>query len=78
LTLNVGVKLGWVISIQQWDNDAEVFTNTPLSSYTTDVSGFMFGAFFGARYFFNDMLAIYLEAGYDPVQFIGLGLTFKF
>jgi len=74
----IGIKLGWVISIQKWDNDAEVFTNYPLSTYTTDVSGFMYGGFLGARYFFNDMLAIYLEVGYDPVQFAGIGLTLKF
>jgi len=73
-----GVKLGWIISIQNWDKDDPVFVNTPLSTYTTDVSGFMFGAFAGARYFFNNALALYLEAGWDPVQFVGLGLTVKF
>jgi hypothetical protein len=74
----IGVKAGWVVSNLSWDNDKEVFTNTPLSTYTTDVSGFLWGAFFGARLFFNNTIALYLELGYDPVQYAGLGLTLKF
>ena len=39
---------------------------------------FLLGANVGARYFFTSFLGAYAELGYNRLQYINLGLTFKF
>jgi hypothetical protein len=41
------------------------------------LSFFLFGANFGARYFFSKTIGAYLEVGYSGLQFASVGLTAK-
>ena len=67
----VGLNLGYVfqrVSIDTWANGI-----TPVSN-----SFFLWGAIVGARFFFTDLLGIYVEAGASSIQFFSAGLTMKF
>jgi hypothetical protein len=67
LDIYAGLTLGYVI---------QTFDGENISGYE-GVSFFLFGANFGARYFFTKSIGAYLEAGYSGLQFASLGLAVK-
>ena len=52
------------------------------ASYLNDLGlskgAFDFGAFIGARYFFTNIIGVYLETGYSGLTFVSAGLSLKF
>jgi hypothetical protein len=68
LDVYAGLTLGWVTV---FDNDKKNFG-------LTRPSYFLWGVNAGARYFFNDLIGLYLELGYSDFEIISLGLSLKF
>jgi len=63
-----GTSLGYV-TVSVSDNQG---------SFTGTASGFGFGLYAGAKYYFGSSTAIYSELGYESLSFLNLGIAFKF
>jgi len=59
-----------------WWDAIKIAGYTITEAYSTTGFGFGFGA--GLRYFFNDNVGIYTEAGYADLAYVSAGLTFTF
>lgn len=72
-----GLTLGYVY--QSADvKYGSYWNNHPFKVDYPGDSFFLWGFNIGARYFFTDLVGAYLELGYSGLQFIGLGVSFKF
>ena len=49
-----------------------------LNDLDLDKGAFDFGGFIGARYFFTDIIGVYLETGYSGLTVVSAGLSLKF
>jgi hypothetical protein len=70
-----GLSLGYVLQ------SATVKTSGSLGGQAASYDGapfFLWGLNLGARYFFTDLIGVYLELGYSDLQYAGIGLSFKF
>ncbi|MCL2206250.1 MAG: DUF4339 domain-containing protein [Treponema sp.] len=65
----IGLNLGYVI---------QNATGTAAFAVPAANSFFLWGFIAGARFFFTDSFGIYAEAGASSLQFLSLGVTFKF
>jgi hypothetical protein len=70
LDVYAGLTLGWVIVTDNYSGNSRYWTSRD--------SFFLFGVTMGARYFFNDVIGIYLEAGYSGFEYASFGLSLKF
>jgi hypothetical protein len=70
LDVYAGLTLGWVIVTDNYSDSKNYWSGQ--DSY------FLFGVTTGARYFFNDVVGLYLEIGYSDFDYVSLGLALKF
>lgn len=74
--LYAGLMLGYDVASSKFtwkDKTYEEFYSEPSSS----AGGFLWGAYIGARYYFNDKFGVNAEAGYG-LAYLNLGITYKF
>ncbi|NQY66203.1 MAG: hypothetical protein HRT72_00540 [Flavobacteriales bacterium] len=55
-----------------------VFSSIRDSSATATKNGFNLGGTIGARYFMDNNMGFFLEAGYENIGFINMGFTYRF
>jgi hypothetical protein len=65
-----GLTMGWVIVFDNYKGDSYYWSGR--DSY------FLWGVNAGARYFFNDVIGLYLEVGVSGFDYASFGLTLKF
>jgi hypothetical protein len=70
LDVYAGLTLGWVIVTDNYSGNSRYWTSRD--------SFFLFGVTTGARYFFNDVVGLYLELGYSGFEYASFGLSLKF
>jgi hypothetical protein len=84
--LSFGARAAWHFNfLQNLDAYGGVALGYQVNVYSVDMGpwgygsgAFDFGFFVGARYFFTDIIGVYLEAGYSPLSLISAGLSLKF